>query len=77
MNRMKRVALLGLVAAILPCWTVVAYGQDDASKGDANSEIGQQWLAACGARLTGRPQSLFWGVLGHSAIALTLDTCKP
>ena len=39
MNRMKRMALLGFVAAMLPCWTVVAYGQDDASKGDANSEI--------------------------------------
>ncbi len=39
MDRMKRMALLGFVAAMLPCWTVVAYGQDDASKADANREI--------------------------------------
>ena len=38
MDRMKRMALLGFVAAMLPCWTVVAYGQDD-SKADANREI--------------------------------------
>ncbi len=39
MDRMKQMALLGFVAAMLPCWTVVAYGQDDASKADANQEI--------------------------------------
>ncbi len=38
MNQMKRMALLGLVAAILPCWTLVAYGQD-ASKDDLQKEI--------------------------------------
>ena len=39
MNRMKRMALLSFVAAMLPCWTVVAYGQDDASKTDLKDEI--------------------------------------
>ena len=39
MNRMKRMAVLGFVAAMLPCWTVVAYGQDDASKTDLKDEI--------------------------------------
>ncbi len=39
MNRIKRMALLGFVAVMLPCWTVVDYGQDDASKADANQEI--------------------------------------
>ncbi len=39
MNRIKRMALLGFVAVMLPCWTVVAYGQDDASKADLQEEI--------------------------------------
>ncbi len=38
MNRMKRMAVVGVVAAMLPCWTVVAYGQDDA-KGDVSQEV--------------------------------------